>query len=153
MILNLASAASRTTDAKIPETDEVTNALLKRVLKARLELGEDDLLIPDARAILASAVVEDEPSYVYPFGHVSNVLTKVAEILSLGIASPTVTRPVIQRLTILNTPTTSPYHIRLWDSVMDFPSPTSVGGSHKWSSHSNLGATGRRHHSTSGSGA
>ncbi|KAL0061660.1 hypothetical protein AAF712_011523 [Marasmius tenuissimus] len=83
MILNLVpSAAYEGADAKRPETQEVTCGVLKHVLKVRLRLGEDDQLNTDARAVLASAILEDEPSYV------SNILKKVTEILSLANASP-----------------------------------------------------------------
>ncbi|KAJ8091573.1 hypothetical protein PM082_024497 [Marasmius tenuissimus] len=118
MILNLvSSSAYEGADARRPETQEVTCGVLKRVLKARLRLGEDDQLITDARAVLASAVLEDEPSYVYPFGHVSNILTKVTEILSLANASPINARPVLRRLT----------YIQLWGSPIDFPTATIEG--------------------------
>ncbi|KAJ8091549.1 hypothetical protein PM082_024473 [Marasmius tenuissimus] len=121
IILNLLSpAAHETANAKRPETDEV-NGLLKHVLKARLELAEDDALIPDARAVVTSAVFDNEPSYVYPFSHVSNVLTKVTAILSLANASPTISCP---QLAIPNTLTTSHYHARLWDSTINLSSPT-----------------------------
>ncbi|KAK1224319.1 cell division cycle- protein [Marasmius sp. AFHP31] len=128
MILDLvSSAAYKTADDKRPETEEVTYGVLKRVLAARLELTEDDSLIPDARAVLASAVIEDEPSYVYPFGHVSTVLTKIAEILSLANASPTNAHPVLSQSTIQNTPTTSPYHVRLSDAPIESSSASTAG--------------------------
>ncbi|KAL0060159.1 hypothetical protein AAF712_013053 [Marasmius tenuissimus] len=118
MILNLvSSAAYEGADAKRPETQEVACGVLKRVLKARLRLGEDDQLITDARAVLASAVLEDELSYFYPFGDVSNIVTKATEILSLANASPINARPVLRRLT----------YIQLWGSPINFPTATIEG--------------------------
>ncbi|KAJ8091567.1 hypothetical protein PM082_024491 [Marasmius tenuissimus] len=91
----LSSANSEVAAAKRPEDQEALDGLLKRVLTARMALEEDDSSISDATAVLGSAVLEDEPSYFYPHGHVSNVLVQVAGIMSPTIPSIIATSPSI----------------------------------------------------------
>ncbi|KAJ8091512.1 hypothetical protein PM082_024431 [Marasmius tenuissimus] len=92
IILNLVSSASSVVPAAGRSlAQEVFDALLKHVLKARIGLEEEDPLVLHATAVLTSSITEDKLSSCYPRDHLFNILAKVARIMSPAILDPTAT--------------------------------------------------------------
>ncbi|KAK1231733.1 hypothetical protein PQX77_005142 [Marasmius sp. AFHP31] len=75
-----------------PEMSALTEQLLRRMIKARLRLEEDDLSISDALSALTSAIPEENPSYVYPSGHAHRVLAEITGIMPTAILTSPIWR-------------------------------------------------------------
>ncbi|KAK1229251.1 hypothetical protein PQX77_007696, partial [Marasmius sp. AFHP31] len=96
IIFNLVSSASPVipaTEKSVPQ--ELFDALLKCVLKARIGLDEKDPSILDATTMLTSSITDNERLSSYPCNHFFNILAKVARTMSSATLDSTATNEVV----------------------------------------------------------
>ncbi|KAJ8091506.1 hypothetical protein PM082_024424 [Marasmius tenuissimus] len=111
MILDLISSVTFPTSDDMPtEMSALTGRLLKRLIKARLRLKEEDSSITDALAVLTSAIPEENPSFVYPSGHVHRVLAGITGIMPTAI----LTSPIWQQ----NSPPALVSFVEVFDNLI-----------------------------------